>query len=59
MPNILADGNTDFYARHVDDASVTSFRKVSLFVEDLIIGQTLLEILTNNRTAVNNTSGIE
>ena len=54
MPNILANGDTDFDTRHIHDTGFHTFGKIPLLVEDLIIGETLLEVLTNKDTAMDN-----
>ena len=54
MPNILANGDTDFDTCHIHDTGFYTFSKISLLVEDLIIWETLLEVLTNKVTAMDN-----
>ena len=54
MPNILTNGDTDFDTRHIHDTGFHTFGKIPLLVEDLIIWETLLEVLANMVTAVDN-----
>ena len=59
MPDILTDGDSDFYAGDIHYASILSLSEVSLLIKHLVVRQPLLEVLTDNRTVVDNAGRVK
>ena len=56
MPDILTNRDTNFYPRHIDNTGGVTLTEIALLIENLVVGQPLLEVLANHLTAMQNTS---
>ena len=58
MPDILTNRDTDFYTRHINNAGSITLTEIALLIENLVVGQPLLEVLANHLTAMQNTGRV-
>ena len=58
VPDILTNRDTDFYTRHINNTGGITLTEIALLIENLVVGQTLLEVLANQLTAMQNTGRV-
>ena len=58
MPDILTNRDADFHTCHINNTGGIALTEIALLIENLVVGEPLLEVLGNHLTAMQNTGRV-